>query len=231
MTQPADAPPTKAPDQQPPDPPDGEAFITAKGSVNCLATPSDGSELSLVFSPGETAPVLGTTPNKKWFAVKPEQGQKPCWVVAAEVDLNVDPGSLEVLPLPATSTPALGSVAGVLWHEICEYSGGQAGEPVVLGQGCEQWGAESYEFGPNQVYDAFESGWEGVTLHLGAGPCPSTGLATTVTNADGEYIFSGLSSGPTFPERGEDGFYQTVNLAEGEDAIGVDFGYAWQFYN
>jgi hypothetical protein len=77
-------------------------------------------------------------------------------------------------------------------------------------------------------------------------------LATTVTNAAGEYNFIVQSAGtycvsytnlgdgndtilipggPTFPERGESGFYQTIDLDVGEIAIGVDFGYAFQFYD
>jgi len=250
--QPTEAVPTKAPDVQPPDQPEGEPFVTVITSMDCLEAPLDGSNVVLEFSPGEKAPVLGITPNLKWIAVKPKGHPNLCWLLTQGVEMSVDVESLEILPPPATSTPGLGSIAGVLWHEICEYSGGQAGEPLVLVQGCVQWGAESWEFGPNQVYDPFESGWEGVTLHLGAGVCPSTGLATTMTNVDGEYIFTGLSAGtycvsytnlgdgndtilipggPTFPERGEDGFYQTVNLSQGEDRIGVDFGYAFQFYD
>ena len=152
-----------------------------------------------------------------------------------------------------TPTPALGSIRGVLWHEICEFTGGEAGEPVVLGQGCVQWGATPhvFDFGPNQRRDAFETGWSGVTLHLGAGACPSTGLATAITNASGQYQFDDLSAGtycisysnltdgndtilipgaPTFPARGDDGFFATIHLAAAEVKI-VDFGYAWQFYN
>ncbi|MDH3943627.1 MAG: hypothetical protein OEV06_06010, partial [Anaerolineae bacterium] len=52
--------------------------------------------------------------------------------------------------------PVLGSISGVLWHELCRFVDGS---PPVLGEGCVQWGAESWEFGPNQVYDEFESGW------------------------------------------------------------------------
>lgn len=151
----------------------------------------------------------------------------------------------------STPTPGPGSIRGTLWHEICEFTGGEGGEPVVLGQGCVQWGAAPEEFGPNQLKDDFESGWEGVTLHLGSGACPSTGLATAVTNAAGEYQFTGLSAGtycvsysnltdgndtilipggPTFPARGEAGFFVTIDLSAGEEMI-VDFGYAWQFYN
>jgi hypothetical protein len=146
-------------------------------------------------------------------------------------------------------TPGL--IRGILWHEICKYSGGEAGEPLVLGQECVQWGTAAEEFGPNQLKDDFETGWAGVTLHLGSGTCPSTGLATAITNASGEYQFEGLSAGtycvsysnltdgndailipggPTFPTRGDDGFFVTINLLAAEEKI-VDFGYAWQFYN
>ena len=152
---------------------------------------------------------------------------------------------------PTPPSPAPGGIRGILWHETCAFTGGEAGEPVVLGQGCVQWGAAPEEFGPNQVKDAFETGWAGVTLHLGSGACPSTGLATAITNASGEYEFLGLNAGtycvsysnlsdgndailipgaPTFPFRGDTGFSVTVNLAASEEKI-ADFGYAWQFYN
>jgi len=150
-----------------------------------------------------------------------------------------------------TPIQAPASISGILWHELCEFSGGEAGEPVVLGQGCIQWGTATEEFGPNQLKDDFETGWAGVTLHLGSGTCPSTGLATAITNAFGEYEFEGLSAGtycvsysnltdgndailipgePTFPSRGDSGFYLTVDLSTAEEET-VDFGYAWQFHD
>lgn len=153
--------------------------------------------------------------------------------------------------VPGGATPTPGSISGMLWHEVCEFTGGEAGEPVVLGTGCVQWGAEAWQFGPNQVHDAFETGWPGVTLHLGVGPCPSTGLAVAVTDASGVYIFNGLEAGtycvsysaltdgndsilipgePTFPERGEAGSQRTIELSAGESKTGVDFGYAFQFF-
>ena len=151
----------------------------------------------------------------------------------------------------STPTPASGTIRGVFWRDICKFTGGEAGQPVVLGQGCVQWGTSPADFGPNQVKDDFEAGWPGVTLHLGAGACPSTGLATALTNASGEYQFEGLSAGtycvsyspltdgndailipgdPTFPARGEGGVFVTINLLAGEVQI-VNFGYAAQFYN
>jgi hypothetical protein len=230
----------------------GSPLMTAIGSVECLAAPMEGSERMIVFKAGDIASILGKTPNGKWLAVKEADKPKPCWVPSMAVELNVDLDVLEVLSPPIASTPSLGSISGVLWHELCAFTGGEAGEALVLGQGCVQWGAEEHQFGPNQIYDPFEVGWEGVTLHLGSGGCPSTGLDTTITNTEGEYLFTGLSAGtycvsysaltdgndsilipggPTFPVRGEDGFYQSVTLMEGENVTDVDYGYAWQFYN
>jgi hypothetical protein len=168
--------------------------------------------------------------------------------------------SLTDTPLPPpTDTPEptivpLGSISGVLWHEICESTGGHAGEPLVLGLGCVEWdgGIAAGNWGPNQIHDPFEVGWEGVTLHLGAGACPSTGLATTMTNIDGEYSFTDLPAGtycvsydaltdgndvillpggPTYPVRGDAGYFWTIELADGVDETGWNFGFAWQFYN
>jgi hypothetical protein len=172
------------------------------------------------------------------------------------------PGSLPT-PTPLTETeppptdtpePTLGSISGVVWHEICQYTGGHAGEPLVLGLGCVEWngGIAAGNWGPNQIIDVFEVGWDGVTLHLGAGACPSTGLATTMTNIDGEYSFTDLPAGTycvsydslsdgndtillpggsTYPIRDLPGGSWTVELAEGGDEAGWNFGHAWQFYN
>jgi len=155
------------------------------------------------------------------------------------------------VPPAATPTAGPGAIYGVLWHDICEFTGGEGGEPVVLGKGCVQWGATINEFGPNQVYDDFEEGWVGVTLHLGSGACPSASTANAITDASGNYRFDGLSAdtycvyysaltdgndtilipgGPTYPERGEDGASQTVVLGAGEEKE-VNFGFAWQFFN
>ncbi|NMB53611.1 MAG: hypothetical protein GYA15_02825 [Leptolinea sp.] len=144
-----------------------------------------------------------------------------------------------------------GSIRGILWHEICKFTGGEAGQPVVLGEGCVQWGSAEGEFGPNQEIDEFESGWSGVTIHLGKGNCPSTDLKTTITGKDGGYRFDDLSAGmycvsynnltdgndkilipgsPTFPSRDEEGFSTSVDVLPGEEKT-VNFGYAWQFYN
>ena len=52
-----------------------------------------------------------------------------------------------LLPILACSLPGgdeTASISGVLWHDVCRYSGGHAGEPVVLIEGCVQWGEEEW---------------------------------------------------------------------------------------
>jgi len=149
------------------------------------------------------------------------------------------------------ATPGPASIRGVLWRDICQYTGGEGGQVPVLGKGCARWGTLAEQFGPNQERDDFETGWAGGTIHLGAGVCPSSGLAVSVTDADGRYQFDNLTAGaycvsynpaadgndkilipgaPTFPERGDAGAFQSIILTAGESKI-VDFGYAWQFFN
>ena len=164
---------------------------------------------------------------------------------------SAEPAEIASTEEIATTTITL-SIGGVLWHEICEFTGGVAGEPLVLGLGCVQYGEGAGEWGPNQIYDIYEIGWEGVTLHLGAGACPSSGLATALSDATGEFVFHGLNpgtycvsydnlsdgndlilipGGPTFPLRGEAGLEQTVELSSGASVTDINFGYAFQFYN
>lgn len=228
-------------------------LLTAIEDANCRTGPDVIFDEYGYLLEGNSAPAIGRASDNSWYVAQLVDRPSHCWISASIVSLNVDPSVLPIFASPPTPTPALGSIGGVLWHEICEYTGGHAGEPVVIGLGCVSWGDPDVgEFGPNQVYDAFETGWAGVTLHIGNGACPSTGLAAAVTNASGVYSFSGLSAGtycisysaladgndvilipggPTYPQRGADGFYQTVTIAEGENNNNVNFGYAWQFYN
>ncbi len=235
------------------EPREEQRMLTANVNANCRTGPNIVFDEYGYLLEGHSAPAIGRASDNSWYVAQLPDRPSHCWIAASIVTLNVDPSVLSIFASPPTPTPVLGSIGGVLWHEICEYTGGHAGEPVVLGQGCVSWGDPDIgEFGPNQVYDGFETGWAGVTLHIGNGACPSTGLATAVTNANGVYSFNGLPSGtycvsysaltdgndvilipggPTYPQRGSDGFYQTVTIAEGENLTNVNFGFAWQFYN
>ncbi len=226
--------------------------VTAKVNANCRTGPLMIFNQYGFLLTGETAMALGRLANSSWFKVQLQDKANPCWISASLLSYSFNAADLPVLASPPTPTPALGSISGILWHEICEFTGGEGGAPVVLGQGCVQYGPGPGDFGPNQVKDGFETGWAGVTMRLGAGACPSTGLATAVTNANGAYSFNGLAAGiycvsynplgdgndsilipggPTYPIRGSGGERQTVDLDPGENAASVNFGWAWQFFN
>lgn len=151
------------------------------------------------------------------------------------------PGPTEVPP-PAT-------VNGLVWKDRCLLTGGQAGEPLVLGQGCVSTGPNPWEWGANQIYEpGFEPGIGGVTIHLGVGACPSIGVASVLTQGDGTYAFEGLLPGTycisfnplgdgndavlipgglSFPTR-EGEAQTTVSLDPGETE-NVNFGWLFQF--
>ena len=229
-----------------------EFIVTATVNANCRTGPSTIFDQYGFLLMSESTEAIGRLADTTWLRVQLPDRAAPCWIADTLLTYSFDPALLPVVASPPTPTPALGSIGGILWHEICQFTGGEGGAPVTLGQGCVQYGTGPADFGPNQIKDGYEDGWAGVTMHLGAGACPSTGLATTVTSGSGAYSFSGLAAGtycvsynplgdgndlilipgsPTYPIRGAGGEKQTVELDPGENAAGVNFGWAWQFYN
>jgi hypothetical protein len=249
---PTDTPPptptsTPTPTEEPVD-----FTVTAEANSNCRTGPNTVFDQYGFLLLGETATAQARLADNSWLVVQLVDKSLPCWIAESLLDYSFDLSLLPVMASPPTPTPALGSISGLLWHEICEYTGGQAGEPLVLGQGCVQYGPGPADFGPNQVKDGFETGWAGVTLRLGIGACPATGSTTTMTSASGAYSFGGLPAGtycvyfnplsdgndsilipggPTYPIRGSGGNQQTVELDPGENLTGVNFGWAWQFFD
>lgn len=226
--------------------------VTANANSNCRTGPNTVFSQYGFLLLGETATAQARLADSSWFVVQLPDKAEPCWIAESLLSYGFNASLLAVMASPPTPTPALGSISGLMWHEICEFTGGEAGEPIVLGQGCVQYGPDPASFGPNQVKDSFEGGWAGVTMRLGAGACPSSGLATTVTSGSGTYSFTGIPAGtycvsynplgdgndsilipggPTYPVRGSGGNQQTVELNPGENLGNVNFGWAWQFFN
>lgn len=142
-----------------------------------------------------------------------------------------------------------GSISGVVWKDRCLLTGGEGGEPLVLGRGCvgdpPNWSADG-------VYEPdWEPGIGGVTVDLGSGACGSTGLATDVTDSAGRYRFDGLQPGTycvsvNVFNHGNDGELIpggwsvpdtgggttasfTVQITSGQNKTGVNFGWTYQF--
>jgi len=248
---PTDTPNTSL-QQVTPTPTQVDFTVTANVNANCRTGPLTIFNQYGFLLAGETAMAKGRLADSSWFLIQLQNKPGTCWTSTSLLTYSFDPVQLPVVASPPTPTPALGSISGILWHEICEFTGGEGGQPLILGQGCVQYGPGASDFGPNQVKDAFETGWVGVTMRLGAGACPSTGLAAAMTNGSGAYNFGGLPAGtycvsynplgdsndtilipggPTYPIRGSGGERQTVELDPGENASGVNFGWAFQFFN
>lgn len=160
-----------------------------------------------------------------------------------------EPPIVSTIPVPPTDSTEPGEINGLVWKDRCLLSGGEAGEPLVLGQGCVSTGPNPWEWGADQIYDpGFEPGLAGVTLHLGAGACPSTGTATAVTNLAGTYAFTGLAPGTycvsfdaltdgndavlipgglSYPTRG--GTAEATVMVAGGAVEVVNFGWTFQF--
>lgn len=87
---------------------------------------------------------------------------------------------------------ALGSISGMVWEDQCAYDGiGSVPDPLPAG--CTSW--EDGTVLGNGVLDSGESPIPGLTVDLGLGDCPSAGLLTTVTDAEGRYRFEHLPPG------------------------------------
>jgi hypothetical protein len=87
-----------------------------------------------------------------------------------------------------------GGVAGRIWHDICAAPPAGAPAPDEAPSGCILDSGTGQYVGNGRL-DVNEEGIEGVTVTLGEGACPSFGLASTQSGADGLYLFSGLGAG------------------------------------
>jgi hypothetical protein len=141
-----------------------------------------------------------------------------------------------------TVPPALGSIGGQVWHDLCKTPYETVAVPPA---GCVKLPDGSLL--ANGLLEAGEPGLAGVVVTLGSGACPSTGLATANTDANGMYTFAGLGAGTycvsvdaldatnetilipggwTYPN--EDGA-ATVAIGAGENRLDVNFGWDYQF--
>ena len=219
-------------------------LVTATMNANCRRGPSTGADQYAYLLEGQSALAHGWNDNLAlpWFLIDVDDKPDPCWISGSTLEYSFNPSILPYVE------PPLGSIAGEVWHDICETTGGHSGEPLVLGLGCAEGLAPS-DIRANGVHDSFEDGFAGVTLHLGSGACPSTGYATTTTNANGQYVFTGLTAGTycisfnaltdgnvpilipgglTYPTIGGTA-QNTVTLLVSQNMTGVSFGWMWQF--
>lgn len=154
---------------------------------------------------------------------------------------NVADGGEEVADAP--TSVSTGAISGRIWSDICSVTG--EGDSAVPSDGCVALGDGS--FAANGVSEAAEPGITGLEVHLGLGSCPSTGLATSTTNDEGFYSFTGLAGGTycvsidalgeqntpllipgewTFPPLVGAGTNEaTITVVDGEVSAAIDFGW------
>jgi hypothetical protein len=141
------------------------------------------------------------------------------------------------------------TVFGQVWNDLCAYVQGDP-VPNPLPPGCimNQYGNVSAD----AVHQVDEPGIAGVTVDIGPGDCPSAGLATALTDANGWYTFTDLTPGKycvridpdhgspneavllpgqwTYIPSGHEGMtFRPITLTANHTLPGVDFG--WDYDN
>ncbi len=158
----------------------------------------------------------------------------------------------------ATSATADSAINGRIWHDLCTIPSetnvttptpttGTPAPTATPAPGCIPT-ADGASFQANGLLETEEPGIAGITVDLGEGECPATGVATAVTDSNGEYLFTDLPAGTycisvdplseenselllpggwTFPEAN----LNTINLAvaSGQTVTDVNFGWDYKF--
>lgn len=226
-----------------------ETMVSARQDSNCRKGPGTVYDQYGFLLQGETALAVGRLADNTWLVV--QLGDRPlsCWIAANLLEFTF---SFEDLPgtlAPPTPTPASSGIQGLVWHDLCappwHTASGTSTPPPP--SGCIQFSDGGME--ANGIYESGEPGIPGVKVRLGAGACPSSGLAVTTSGGSGGYSFTALSPGTycvsidaldttnvnilipggwTYPGTGPVA-QTTVNLNPGDTASGISFGWDYQF--
>lgn len=160
---------------------------------------------------------------------------------------NSDNGSFWTTIRVGSISISPSSISGAVWSDYCAVIGGE-GAPASPSGGCVQNPSGGYQ--ADGVWNNGEAGIGGVTVTLAPGQCPgdSNRAVNVVAGFGGAYRFDKLNAGTycilvnlqsnanlnllvpgewTFPFFGVG--YVTVALGAGENKIGVDFGWDYQF--
>ena len=148
---------------------------------------------------------------------------------------------------PSAPTPALAAVSGMLWYDQCSVPLDASPAPSPLPAGCV---VDTYGVDADALLEPGEPFMTGITVNIGAGDCPSGITATTVTDNNGAYSFSGLTPGKycinvnaasflgpagtgnltVIPSGHEGNTYRAVTLTSGNVLAHQDFAW-YQFVN
>lgn len=187
----------------------------------------------------EETEVVGLPPTEMDFAiVKNPDAAGVCWLYLGYANMSYSflKQNYPHLQTYAVPDPMPSSIAGIVWNDHCSQFGGSP-PPGCL---------DTVPYKANGTLDSGETGFSGVLVELGSGACPSTGLATTHTNASGGYTFNDVTPGdycvsidqlnPTnsvilipgswsYPN---DNGRQNVTVGPEESVTGISFGWDFQ---
>jgi hypothetical protein len=158
-------------------------------------------------------------------------------ILLTACNLNVDNSESTDTPVPSmTPDPLKSSISGLVWEDMCENLDDGEFPPT----GCIVSGDE-VNFVGNGLLDAGEVGIGSAQVLLGIGVCPSGGFATTSTDQNGRFSFTGLEAGVycvtakdpertlgvwTYPkdDEGAGVSHITITIASGDLVENVNFG-------
>jgi hypothetical protein len=146
---------------------------------------------------------------------------------------------------PVDSSSA--SISGIVWHDLCAVVPAIGDEEATPSDGCIAT-ANGNGFRANGLLEDGEPGIQGILVDVGEGECPSSGKDTATTDENGNYSFTGLTSGTycisvdalaednseilvpgtwTFPNTDVDSISVTVD--DGVAVSRVNFGWDYEF--
>ena len=170
-----------------------EVNVLAKGTLpdSCTSVEPpeqslDGSTLQLRITALQSTDVAcpeGTVPFE--VAVPLDVVGLPAGIYVVDVNGLQGTFTLRVDNVPDEANAVVG---GRIWHDLCDIDGSAA-----EAAGCVE--NDDGAFTADGRLEEGEPGLGGVIVQLGPGNCPSAGLATTITDGSGDYVFSGLEGG------------------------------------
>jgi hypothetical protein len=162
-------------------------------------------------------------------------------------DMPIELATPDQISPTATLISGVGKISGLVWHDICASGGLEQVELSSPPVGCILTGGGGYL--ANGQRESGEFGIAGITVLLGQGACPASGLAATTTSADGSFSFPLLArdnycvsidpslgsnagillpgSWSLMPEDTQ--AMRNVSLGEGESEIIVEFGWDYAY--
>lgn len=222
--------------------PEAKPVVSVSVDTNCRQGPGEPYDIVTGLLVGQEAEIVGVPEfPMDYLIIKNPNTSDDCWLWLQYAAVQ---GNLDAVPevlIPASPTPAPGSIGGIVWNDKCKLA--DDGDPPP---GCINPPVEGNPYIANGILEPTEKGFKGVVLQLGAGACPSTGVASTTTAADGTYLFDNVLPGTycvsinplgatnsailipggwSFPNLSG---AVTVEIGHNEDINGISFGWDFQ---